>query len=488
MKHGVMMQYFEWYLDDDATLFKKVAAEAKNLKDAGFTALWLPPAYKGQAGIHDVGYGVYDVYDLGEFNQKGSIPTKYGTKDDYLKAIKSLHEVGIDVYADMVFNHKMGADGTELVKVDVDDANNRNIDLKDDQIIEAWTSFTFPGRHNKYSSFKWNKSHFSGVDYDNRKAKTAIYRIADTWNPDVDDEKGNYDYLMGADVNFENPEVIKELYNYGEWYLKTTNVDGFRLDALKHIDCLFFKGWLEHLRKWSHKELFTVGEYWSSDINDLLNYLSENDDCLSLFDVPLHYNMFMACNASGTFDMGSVFNNTLVRLKNQNAVTFVENHDTQAGQALQTVVQDWFKPLAYCLILLREEGYPCVFYGDYYGIKKMNTKAFKEEIDLMLKVRHHIMEGSRHDYFDHFDVVGWTFEGNNDPQSGMAVIISDGPEGIKDMYIGKNHAGQTYIDISGQSNYQSVVNDDGIATFKTNGGSWHIYVNQAYFDRQCRPR
>ena len=43
----------------------------------GVTALWLPPAYKGAGGDKDVGYGVYDLYDLGEFNQKGSVPTKY---------------------------------------------------------------------------------------------------------------------------------------------------------------------------------------------------------------------------------------------------------------------------------------------------------------------------------------------------------------------------------------------------------------------------
>lgn len=51
--------------------------------------IWLPPAFKA-TGEHDVGYGVYDLYDLGEFDQKGTIPTKYGTKDEYLDAIYTL--------------------------------------------------------------------------------------------------------------------------------------------------------------------------------------------------------------------------------------------------------------------------------------------------------------------------------------------------------------------------------------------------------------
>ena len=58
------------------------------LAEAGFTAVWLPPAYKGVNGAADVGYGVYDLYDLGEFEQKGSVRTKYGTKEQYLAAVR----------------------------------------------------------------------------------------------------------------------------------------------------------------------------------------------------------------------------------------------------------------------------------------------------------------------------------------------------------------------------------------------------------------
>ena len=40
-------------------------------------------------GTKEVGYAAYDLYDLGEFDQKGTTRTKYGTKDEYLEAIKS---------------------------------------------------------------------------------------------------------------------------------------------------------------------------------------------------------------------------------------------------------------------------------------------------------------------------------------------------------------------------------------------------------------
>ena len=97
IRNGTMIQYFEWYLPDDGSLWKKVSREAAKLADAGITALWLPPAFKGPGGIHDVGYGAYDLYDLGEFNQKGSIPTKYGTRREYTDAIRACHKAGMQV-------------------------------------------------------------------------------------------------------------------------------------------------------------------------------------------------------------------------------------------------------------------------------------------------------------------------------------------------------------------------------------------------------
>ena len=63
MNNETIMQYFEWYLPNDCSLWKKVSAEAQNLKETGITALWLPPAYKSSDGINGVGYSVYDLYD-----------------------------------------------------------------------------------------------------------------------------------------------------------------------------------------------------------------------------------------------------------------------------------------------------------------------------------------------------------------------------------------------------------------------------------------
>ena len=103
-ENGVMMQYFEWYLPPHCGLWNQLKKEAPKLAEKGITALWLPPAYKGYKGDDEVGYAVYDLYDLGEFDQKGTVATKYGTKEEYLAAIDACHQAGIDVYPDIVLN------------------------------------------------------------------------------------------------------------------------------------------------------------------------------------------------------------------------------------------------------------------------------------------------------------------------------------------------------------------------------------------------
>lgn len=334
--NNTMMQYFEWYLSSDSTLWKKLEENSKHLENIGITHVWLPPAYKGAGGKEDVGYAVYDLYDLGEFNQKDSIPTKYGTKDEYIQTIKKLKENNIKVLADIVLNHKMGADETEDVLAVEDDASDRNISITDAKPIRVWTKYNFPGRGNTYSDFKWNWTHFHGVDWDENAGKAAIYKFyGKHWDEDVDKENGNYDYLMGADIDLNNVDVVNELKRWGKWYVETTHIDGFRLDAVKHIRSEFYVDWLGSLRNYFQKNMFAVGEYWSSNIDTINNYIQKTEGCMSLFDVPLHYNFYRASISNGEFDMSKIFDGTIVASNPEKAVTFVDNHDTEPRTILR---------------------------------------------------------------------------------------------------------------------------------------------------------
>ena len=294
-----MMQFFEWYVKADDNLWNKAIAEANFLSSIGISHIWLPPAYKGCGGIYDTGYGVYDLYDLGEFDQKGTIRTKYGTKEEYLEAIRVLKANNLKVLADVVFNHRMGADSPEDVIATEENTYDRNQNISEPRMIKAWTSFTFPGRNGKYSDFKWNWTHFHGVDWDDITQKNGIFKFyGKHWDEQVDKENGNFDYLMGADVDLNNVDVAEELLRWAKWYIETTNVDGFRLDAVKHIRSTFFSKFLEDLERDLDKKLLTIGEYWSNNLDALTNYLRETKESLSLFDVPLHFNFFNAANSS----------------------------------------------------------------------------------------------------------------------------------------------------------------------------------------------
>ncbi len=478
--NNTMMQYFEWYLSSDSTLWNKVTEDAKHLENIGITHVWLPPAYKGAGGTNDVGYAVYDLYDLGEFDQKGSIPTKYGTKDEYLNAIKTLKENNVKVLADIVLNHKMGADETEDVFAIEDDSQNRNVSISGAKPIRVWTKYNFPGRGNTYSDFKWNWTHFHGIDWDENTGKAAIYKFyGKHWDENVDKENGNYDYLMGADIDLNNVDVVNELKNWGRWYLETTGIEGFRLDAVKHIRTEFYLDWLEFLRKEFSRNIFAVGEYWSTNIDVINEYINKTKGSMSLFDVPLHYNFYRASTSDGEFDMSQIFEGTIVKTNPDKAVTFVDNHDTEPGQSLESWIPDWFKPLAYSLILLREKGFPCVFYGDYYGIPEQNVSSKKSMLDILLKVRKYFAHGEEIDYFNDRHIIGFSRNGDYDhPDSGVAVVMSNKHGGCIQMNVGKHLANTVFYDCTGNLEETVYVDSEGNGLFYCKDGSVSVWIKQ----------
>lgn len=384
--NGVMMQYFHWYTPADGTLWNQVARHAKDLAEAGITALWLPPAYKATGGANDVGYGVYDLFDLGEFEQKGSVRTKYGTKDEYIKAIEVAQSAGLHIYADVVFNHKLGADHKEEFTATPCDPHNRHDPIGEAQTIQAWTHFTFPGRQGQYSELEWHWWHFTAADYNAFDEDFEAVYLFDgkTFDDEVDLEKGTFDYLMGCDLDMSSADVQQELKYWGEWYVKTTHVDGFRFDAVKHVKAGFFPQWLSHVRHHAGRRLFAVGEYWSGNIEALHYFIEVTGGDVMLFDAPLHYNFSDASKQGDAYDLRQIFDKSLVQEQPALAVTLVDNHDSQPLQSLESVVEGWFKPLAYALILLRRDGYPCVFMADYYGAHYKDVGQDGQEYEIWL--------------------------------------------------------------------------------------------------------
>ena len=480
MKNGVMMQYFEWNLPNTGKLWQELKRDASHLHEIGITAVWIPPAYKAHEQ-QDEGYGTYDLFDLGEFNQKGTVRTKYGTKQELQEMIEVLHENQISVYLDAVMNHKAGADYTEKFIAREVNPEQRVEAQTEPYEIEGWTGFDFPGRGEQYSTFKWHWYHFSGVDYDVATKKEGIFEIVGEgkgWSQGVDDENGNYDFLMFADIDFDHPDVIAEMTNWGVWVARELNLDGMRLDVIKHMNDGFIKHFLETVRADRGQKFYAVGEYWKNDRETLDEYLSHVEYEMDLFDVPLHYHFFQASQQGEEYDMQELLSDTLVVNHPELAVTFVDNHDSQKNSSLESQIKDWFKPLAYGLILLMKEGYPCVFYGDYYGVRGI-ASPHRLVLDILLDVRRKYAFGEQQNYFDHPAVVGFVRTGDSEhPGSGLVLLLSNGKDGDKVMQVGKNHRGEVWYEITGNRSEEITIDEEGNACFLVSGGKLAVWVKK----------
>lgn len=486
--NGVIIQYFHWYYK--GKLWNEFAENTEYLKSLGITAAWLPPATKCDLGLDGRGYDIYDLYDLGEFDQKGGIATRYGTKDEYVKAIEKAHENGIAVYADIVLNHRMGGDEAEKIHVHQVDEEDRNKIISETFEVNAQTKFTFPGRNGKYSDFIWDYTCFSGIDIvqKDREELTGIFKIHNEygteWTNDVSHQLGNYDYLMGADVEYRNPHVVQEMKNWIKWYLETTKADGLRLDALKHLSSGFLKEWITYIKTELNPECYILGEFWKDDAQKITDFLDKMDGLISCFDAPLHYNFFKASEDGKDYDLRHILEATLLEQKPVFSVSFVENHDTQKLQALESTVRDWFKPIAYAIILLSEDAYPCIFYPDLFGAEYTDIVDGKdvsvtmpkiEALPKLLIARQQFAAGEQIRYFDHPDCIAWVRKGT-DNKFGCVTIISNAEESFKEIDLGKENANSKFIDFLEHRTEEITTDENGKAVFSVNGCSVSVWV------------
>lgn len=92
-----MLQYFN-------TEYREITLKIQELAEVGYTSLWLPPPCKGSGGL-SVGYDLWDRFDLGSKDQRGTLRTFYGTEGELQELIETAHRFGIRIYFDNITNH-----------------------------------------------------------------------------------------------------------------------------------------------------------------------------------------------------------------------------------------------------------------------------------------------------------------------------------------------------------------------------------------------
>jgi alpha-amylase len=229
------------------------------------------------------------------------------------------------VYADLVLNHNSGADAQEQNPITGE---------------AAWTGFS-----PKSGRFMRDWTCFHPSDYE-------------SWD----------DGTFGAmpDLCHRNPKVYGELMEHAKWLVESIGFDGFRYDMVKG-----YGGWLvtaiqeyRYNREGGrYRKPFGVVEHWSG-YDEIMEYLNGvnyfSDNAVSAFDFPLRYRLKALCGTYGFSLKELTYGGTILAARPSWSVTFVENHDTRDDPIVNE------KMLAYAYILTHE-GYPCVFWQDYYS-------------------------------------------------------------------------------------------------------------------------
>lgn len=311
---GVMLQ--AWYWDSPPggeQWWNKLSRMMPEFRRWGFTGLWVPPPCKGAGGGFSSGYDIYDFYDLGSKDQRGTIPTKWGSKENFLKMVSIAHANGLDVYADIVVNHRSGGDN-------------------------------------------------GGYSYQNLVGSEATGRFTMAPWDFHQGGQGDWDMALAGlpDIAQGVPYVRDGLFRWIRWFDKQTDVDGYRIDAVKHMPPGFIEGLLYQVQEGMGQRSFAVGEYYDANPNTLQWWVNAVNRRSSVFDFTLFFNLKEMAHGNGYYDMRGLRN----RFQDtRNSVTFVNNHDTfERANGLQI----WIRAnLAYAYIMAAE-GYPKVYWKDLF--------------------------------------------------------------------------------------------------------------------------
>lgn len=403
-----------------------LAGQANAFRQAGFTAVLLPPALKSSAGAFPPadGYGVFDDYDLGSKNQFFSTPTRFGTREQLQRCSAMMHANGLDVYLDMVPHQRSGG--------------------------------------NKYV-YK-----YLGADGSSDKGRFPKFATCFVPNVPRDPIAGpvSTDFSFGDELAPVNAlpagYVMNGLIDAGDWQTTAVDAQGYRLDDTKGMAVEFVSRWLNSK---AMQGRFAFGEYFDTNL-DTLNWWVWNSGMngrASTFDFGIRYTLEAMCNNPGSWNMGQLQGAGYMSRDGAHAVTFVENHDTDSNSPI--VVN---KTLGYAFILTAE-GYPCVYYKDYsldagcYGLKA--------PIDNLIWIHENLTNGTTIYRWVDFQFVVYERTGwpnllvglNNDPANNWkTVTVQTGFGSNVQLHDYSGHAGDVWTDGQGRATIGLPPNHNGL--------------------------
>lgn len=295
---------------------------------------WIPHIQK--LGANAIYFSPLFESDTHGYNTRDyqKVDVRLGTNEDFAEVCRNLHEAGIRVVLDGVFNH-VGRGFWAFRDVLANREGSRYVN---------WFHLNFGGNSN-YNDGLWYEG----------------------W-------EGNYDLVK---LNLRNEEVIQHIFESIRQWVEEFDIDGLRLDVAYCLDHDFVRR-LRSFCEGLKPDFYLLGELLHGDYNQMVNdsmlHSATNYEC--------YKGLFSSFNSMNMFEI----NHSLMRqfgpenwtlYKGKHLLSFVDNHDVT--RIASNLTNEKHLPLIYALCF-GMPGIPCVYYGSEWG-----AKAHKSEGDPALR-------------------------------------------------------------------------------------------------------
>ncbi|MBQ2098011.1 MAG: glycoside hydrolase family 13 protein [Bacteroidales bacterium] len=306
---------------------KGISDHVDYLKKLGVTGVWINPLLENNMPAYSYhGYAITDFY---------KVDARYGTNAEYKALADRLHENGIKLIMDMIFNH-CGSNNF-LFK-----------DLPDSTWVHQWPEFT--------------RSNYRGtVCFDPHASESDKKQMLDGW----------FDSTM-PDFNQANPYLLKYLIQNSIWWVEYLGLDANRMDTYPYNDKMAMRVWCDALHR-EYRDISLLGEVWLNEnpfttyfCNDVRNLDGFTSGLDHVTDFPLTFALNKAFNEPEAWETGMAriyqhFVSDYLLPHPEKNLVFIDNHDL--NRVMTDMHGDVDKVKMIFTIILTTRGIPCMYYG-----------------------------------------------------------------------------------------------------------------------------
>ena len=345
---------------------KGITRRLDYIRGLGANAIWLSPVLKNRQEKNDTyhGYGIQDFLE---------VDPRFGTKADLQKLVRQAHARGMYVILDIIINH-----------------TGDNWAYPGDHPYYFWKAapgpfdFGFWREKNPVSGFQeddavWPKELQRPECY---KRRGQIRNWSDS------EEAINGDFLSLKELNINRSDVLDTLIKAYKYWVSITDVDGFRVDTVKHMEssatAIFCNAVREYAQRIGKQNFFIFGEIVGDD-RTIQRYIGRNsrieqtNERFPSLDAALDFPLYFVLEeVIKGFQNPSYLRERYERFKTLYAdhgeagryfVTFIDNHDQMARPHRRFMHQNPYQAQAILAVgyLLTSQGVPCIYYGTEQG-------------------------------------------------------------------------------------------------------------------------